>query len=284
MEAAELTEVTRASLVSLEALAVLDERRLAAGEVTELESLRVLVERDRLQAALLHAEGHALAMREALRRYLGDDAPAVVPVLAQRADEGELDESVWLARAYESRRELAAVRDRVALAEATRSRVRAARIPDLLLRIGWTHNGSTAVDQFRQHANDTLAVILNMPMPFGNRRRADLGEASAVIDEADAAMAVTRARIAAEVRAAYAEHRGAHEQQVAFDGGISERAARLRDRSEHAYARDGLTLLELLTARRAADEIDAARVAARADHARARLRLEAASAGVVAGF
>lgn len=284
VEADELVAVRRSSLEAVARLMALDESRLQRGEITEVDFLRGAVEHDRLAAELAHAEGLSRARREALRRYLPTDAEPIAPTLVVLHDEPTGTEAEWIARALESRPEMTVLASRVAVARAGREQVRAARVPDAYLRLAWTHNGRTDEAQFRQHWNDVVAVTLGMPMPFANRRRADLGHADAVIAEAETVAEAMETRIAAEVRAAYAEHVGAHDRHAAFEGGVADRAARLAERTQHAYERDAATVLELLASRRAADEVEASRVAARAEHARTRVRLQAATLGLVTGW
>lgn len=271
----------RATLLEgYERVAQLDAMRLAQAEITAAQALLSTLERDRAEVELRAAENALAAAELALGRFLASaEGLRVRPTESLAADHAPHDETSLIEQAVARHPSVVEASARLAAAEAAARLVRARRIVDPTLTVEWQHFGATSVEQFRQHANDTLAVLLGIPFPITAPRRADAALAQAEIDAAEAELAALRRRVAADVRVALAREREAEARSSAYEQRLLPRARELVDAMTHAYERGAATAFELVTARRALEEAELAAVGARAALVRAHASVNAAVTG-----
>lgn len=269
--AAEATVRVREALaVEHRRSAALDAIRLERGEITRAQSLRTELERDRAELELQAARSALSVAELALGRFVVTEVPiAIAPAEELGLEHHRHDEASLLREAREHHPALRAAERQLALVRARRARVRAARVVDPTLRLEWQHNGATSEPQFRQRANDTLALLLNVPFPITAPRRAELAVADAEIAVAEARLLALERRVENELRVALATETEADERLHALDTTLRERARALVEATTEAYERDAATAFELAAARRALEEVELARVEAMAALARA---------------
>lgn len=261
-------------------VAALDATRLERGEITEAQSLRSSIESDRAEVELQAAQDAVTTYELALGRYLVSEHLLRVGTTGTLATTHEAhDDEALVAEAIAVHPSLVAANARVEVAHAALARVRASRVVDPTLRVEWQHYGSTTVAQFRQRANDTIAVLLGVPFPVTAPRRADVALAQAEIDAAEAALATLRRRVEADVRVAAAAERETSRRAESYEAVLLPRARSLVEAMTRAYEHGAATAFELISARRTLEEVELAAVQARADLARAHVALAASVRG-----
>lgn len=279
-EASAAVEARAALLVGYERVAALDAMRLEHAEITASQALLSSLERDRAEVELLAARNALTTAELALGRFLVEsEGLRVVPTEPLPSTHEPHDEAALVERALERHPSIAEATARLAAAQAARRSVRARRVVDPTLRIEWQHYGATTVEQFRQRANDTIAVLLGIPFPITAPRRAEMAVADAEVAAAEAELAAQRRRVVAEVRVARARENEAELRAEAFETRLLPRARSLVEAMTRAYESGAATAFELVTARRALEEAELSAIVARAALVRAHTSLNAAVEG-----
>ncbi len=243
--ATELLALETARREALEAIADFDANRLREGAVAEVAAMRARLEADRARLDEAEARAEASRARAELARAIAipvEDMPPLEPLRSPRTTALDLESALQIA--FGSRPELQAARAGV---EAARHHLRAERrgvIPEVEL-----------IGGIKETAGDRGAVIgMSVPIPLFDRNGGARERASGDRQVAEAVLDDTRARVEAEVVAAYTAYhdllRALPAERKAL-GATGEEVARI---IEAAYREGGATLVEVLEARRAAAE------------------------------
>jgi cobalt-zinc-cadmium efflux system outer membrane protein len=231
-----------------DSLGALAERRLKAGDISELERDQLLLEAGRTRAQLSTAREEATVAGFALQRVLGLDPARPLPVLA-----GELDSGLDAAESRAPADQLtlpelrAAVADSVAAAAEARS-TRRARVPLPTVEAGLEWNDPTLPGR-------TLSVIgLALPLPFWNVNGGRVAQAEARASQASSAAA--EARLESARRIAEAQTRLAESASRALQSrdSLAPAAQRLAHRAARAYEAGETGVLPVLDALRSERE------------------------------
>ena len=248
---------TQRTLATLERLVQVNQERLAAGSVGEVQLFQSRVEAERYRGRALQADAELRAVQMALSQFIGSttqespitptgaldvaahdfDADALVEVaLAQRPDVHAVD----LARDAASRgRELAS----------------ANRMVDLVLSVNWQHAFPSIGTPFNTPDYDTLGVLASVELPTRLLLRGELDEADARIDEQMLRAQSTRLQVDIEVRSTLARYQAARDRLALYRGTILSDADHVLEAVLYTYERGGGSLLEVLLAQRTADEV-----------------------------
>lgn len=279
LEAQLVLALRRRSLEGFERLVEVNRHRFEHGDIDETTYLQSRVEAQRYRADLTSAEGEAQAADVTLAIFASADERALVaiePIGDLEVPPRSFDEATLLAHAAEQRPELAARLRSVERARMQLGLARSLRIVDLQLTFGWTHNRSTNEAQFRQNSNDTVGLLLSMPLPFSNVYRGTLDAARGAVVQEELLLDAQRLSVGIEVRRALTLYRAAVSRLAIYDEGLREGADQVLERVLYQYQRGAATLLEVINAQRTANEVHVGHIAAHADHLRALIELEAA--------
>jgi cobalt-zinc-cadmium efflux system outer membrane protein len=245
---------------ALAGIAEYDAIRLREGAISEAAALRTRLEADRARIAEATARTEHARARAELARALGtsaDSIPRLEPLVAEAA------KAAWrppyladaLARARAERPELHAATATVDAARLRRTAERRATLPEVGLTGGMkTTNGVSG------------AVIgITMPLPLFDRHGGARELAAGELRIAEAHLRETEAAITAEVTTALEAVEALLAALAPEDRDLGGRGREIAEIMEAAYREGGATLVELLEARRAAADAQAAALQWHAD-------------------
>lgn len=261
-----------------QALAVIEQRslqaseqRLKIGDMPRLDVERMRIEAaetdndvDAAQGALHDAQ---VALAALLDTTTQSDVLSAADTWPRAAQIAGIDPEHALAQ----RPDMLAASHRVQAAEAALDLAHAQRARDVTISGQYEHNP----DPF---GHTLLGVGVSIPLFTGNSYEGEIRRAYTDIDAARANLAKTRAAALADVRRATADLRAAAQRAQRFDGDLIERGRATERAVETAYAHGGLTLADLLDARRALEALQDDATDAHADYAEAVAALLAAAA------
>jgi cobalt-zinc-cadmium efflux system outer membrane protein len=168
------------------------------------------------------------------------------------------------------RPDIAAALQRVRAAEAALGLAHAQRKRDVTVSGQYEHNPTP-------FGHTLLGIGVSIPLFTGNQYEGEIRRAYANLDAAQAQLARVQVAAGAEVRRAVADVHAADARVQRYDGDLVERARRAEHVAETAYARSGISLAELLDARRDLRAVENDATDARADFAEALAALAAAA-------
>jgi len=295
-----------ASLAALGDIVRMNERRHGAGDLGGLELLQSRNERDQFLATVVRARADARTAMEALaaplgrrwREAFGDASPLCTfrDGLApegldgiegiggsggiEGSHEGEALDAL-VARALDQRDDVRIARAAVDSARAAADLVRANRWvdPSVSLSYGYTPQGrrgvaadGSAVDPSPR--SNTVSVSVSVPLPLSRLDRGDLVQAESAVTQALLALRQTELQAQADVRATHAQYRAALENLTRYRDATLGDARRVVEGLRLSYRQGAASLLELLSAQRAADDTELAYLQARSELAAATVRLQ----------
>ena len=295
-----------ASLAALGDIVRMNERRHGAGDLGGLELLQSRNERDQFLATVVRARADARTAMEALaaplgrrwREAFGDTSPLCTfrDGLApegldgiegiggsggiEGSHEGEALDAL-VARALDQRDDVRIARAAVDSARAAADLVRANRWvdPSVSLSYGYTPQGrrgvaadGSAVDPSPR--SNTVSVSVSVPLPLSRLDRGDLVQAESAVTQALLALRQTELQAQADVRATHAQYRAALENLTRYRDATLGDARRVVEGLRLSYRQGAASLLELLSAQRAADDTELAYLQARSELAAATVRLQ----------
>lgn len=264
-ERAQIAEANRQS--SAEQMAAAD-KQVATGAMAPVDRARLAV--DDLAVADAAREA-ALDLRDA-RHTLG--------LLLGRDDSGELSaDDAWPDAAGvpgmrtfdpQQRADLRAARSRLAAADAGVALARSERHRDIQL-------GVEAEREPTDINGVTWGVSLTIPLGGPSRARGAIQRAEADLDSAALELQVRQREARAELDQLLASAQAATQRRTQYEGLHADAARKAVEGIELAYRRGAASLTDLLDARRSWRDFEGALIEARADHAIALARWEAAT-------
>lgn len=267
-ERVQIAEANRQS--SAEQMAAAD-KQVATGAMAPVDRARLAVD--------------DLAVADAAREAAMDlrDARHALGLLLGRDDSGDLSaDDPWpdlagvaATRAFDpqQRADLRAARSRLAAADAGVALARSGRHRDVQL-------GVEAEREPTNISGVTWGVSLTIPLGGPSRARGAMQRAEADRDSAALELQVLQREARAELDQLQAGAQSAAQRRSDYEGLQSDAARKAVQGIELAYRRGAASLTDLLDARRSWREFEAALIEARADHAIALARWEAATSVV----
>lgn len=246
-------------------LYALVERRVSGGEAAEIDRVKTRVEMLKAQRRVRHAMRQRNAARIALNALCGGALPAQfetpepLPTTLTAADAGQA--RLTMEQHNPEYRRLAAEEARGA---AVLRREQKAWHPDL----------RPGVSLGREADADTFAVTLGFEMPLWNRNQGGVAEAEAAIQAAEAERQRSSADLERELQLALEAQTGAVEQLAGFDTELRSGAAEALRIETLLYEQGEHDLLQLIDARRTAQETEAEYLQALYDANIAQIELE----------
>ncbi|HGM7321057.1 TPA: TolC family protein [Stenotrophomonas maltophilia] len=252
---------------SAEQMAAAD-KQVATGVMASVDRARLAVDDLAVADAAREAALDLRDARNVLGMLLGRDdshdlsADDPWPDPAGRADERAFDP--------QQRADLRAARSRLAAADAGVALARSERHRDVQL-------GVEAEREPTDISGVTWGVSLTIPLGGPSRARGAIQRAEADRDSAALEIQVLQREARAELDQLQASAQSAAQRRTEFEGLQSDAARKAVQGIELAYRRGAASLTDLLDARRSWREFEAALIEARADHAIALARWEAAT-------
>jgi cobalt-zinc-cadmium efflux system outer membrane protein len=264
LAAQERLQALQALADSARTLARTADLRLKAGDVSAQDATRTRIEAERTEADLQSARlAHQQAM-QVLAGWTGRNVPAAGwraeggwPQASAPASSADIDTLV------EQRPDVVAARERLAAAEAALQGAQALNRADPTLGATFDHYPDGT------QTNRWLALRISIPINGFSRFEGEIRRALAQKDQAQDLLDKARIQARAELLSLQQAWQSQTERRLAYEGRILPQAQQVATQAELAYSKGGLSLTDLLDARRTlrATQLEASGV--RNDHAHA---------------
>ena len=256
------------------------EIRYRAGGISEVDLTQTRLEEFEFRDELVKAEDAAARAQLALATFLGPQNDRLVGAEGRlEQPPASYDLTNLISRALEQRPDLLALRHAEEAASNSVDLARSKIVPDVDLGVTYGYNGPVAVDHpvdptpsFHQ-----LGVTVTMTLPLYDRGQHDVAIARSQVEQAKAQFAAAQTTVEIEVRTADSQYRSALQRAAAFRSDVLASATAVLDAKRYSYQRGGSTLLELLSAQRAANDVQQAYQDALAEVATALIELQRAT-------
>jgi cobalt-zinc-cadmium efflux system outer membrane protein len=241
-------------------------RRLKAGDLSAQEAMRTRIEAERARAELHNAQVELQQASQTLSLWIGQAPPAqgwtaqgTWPHAIPAAAGGAVDIDALV----EQRPDVAAARERVAAAQSAVQAAQALRSTDPTLGASVDHypDGS--------RTNRLLALRISVPLTGGHRYDGEIGRAIAQEQQSQDLLQKTRVQVRSELMALMQSWQASAGRLKIYTEEILPQAAQLAAQAELAYNKGGLTLIDLLDARRTLRTTQLEALAVRNEHAKA---------------
>jgi cobalt-zinc-cadmium efflux system outer membrane protein len=269
------------TLDSLQKLVAINEARLKAGDLAQVELDRSRVAALQFAANVQEGELRLAQAKARLRLALGrrpeepgEDFDVDEPM---RSGPVPLEKEAALAAALEARPDLLAQKQAV-----VRSRA------DLRLQLANAKVDYTVgAELTRQWAygisGNTMGFSFSVPLPVFNRNQGEIARAQREIAQAEARAAAAELAVRTEVETAYRKCLSYSSLVRQVEAEMLSRAQRVLETTRYSYERGEASLVEFLDAQRAFNEAMQTYNSARANYARSLYELESATAASIAG-
>ncbi len=267
--------LTEQSLQALDELEKIQRFRAEKGDISDLELLRIEVQRFALERDAADARQALRAARIALRSVTGPDrVDADFEVVGQLVDRDvALEASELYRRALDNRPDLRA-------AEAARQKARA----DVgLARANAWWDVTPQVEYQRIGPDNTIGFGISLPLRIWDRNQGEIARTRAEAQRVDAAREAVAVQVLGEVDLALAALRSEREKLDRLREVYLPKARQARDTVEYAYRRGGVALLDFLDAQRTYRDTTAEYVRSLGTYWTSYYQLEAAVGGPLGG-
>ena len=264
---------------NLRRLVEINERRLAAGDVSEVALVQSRVEARQFQADVFTAVGERKALDAALLQLLGPAAPSVLEGFELAGDLRSVASAIDRGRVLATVEKRPDVRAAVARLEQAGRQVKleeAKRVIDVAVGVGWTHNFPVSGDG-GSPATDFIGASLSIPLPFSHVYKGELEAARSGMRQAESQLQAVRAKAESEVRQALARYEAAADRVKLYDAGTLIDADDVLEKTLYNYQHGGATLTDYIVAQRTASDVHLAYFDALNDRAHALATVEQAS-------
>ncbi len=223
------------------------ENRIESGEAPELDRIKARVETLKAARSAQAAQRSLASSRAVLNALCGGTLPSDFQ-LADSLDEPsktyDFEEALKFAR--ESHPALALLAAEIEGQHAVIAREKAA----------WRPDPKPGIQLGRGFGEDTAALSLGIEIPIGNRNQGGISSAQANLERLEAEHAKKQIEIARDVQTAIQHMESAREQVAAFEGGLRAGASEALRIETVLYEQGETNFLQLLDARRTAQETE----------------------------
>jgi outer membrane protein, heavy metal efflux system len=266
---------------ALDQLVAANRKRLEVGDIGEIDLTQSRVDALQLHADHLASESDAeiaaIALEQLLGRLAAGAPGPVVPVGNLEGPPRSFDETALIAAALERRADVVAARRALESARASVAVARAMAVPDLSVSFSYQENQRSHNDVAPAPEYASLGLSVSFPVPLFNQFRGELAAARATAAQSERALRGAELRAAVDVRQALARYRLADRRAAQFQGGALDDAAAVYKAKLFSYQHGAATLLDVLNAQRAQNDVRLAYVAALDERAKALIGVEQAA-------
>ncbi|MBI4893890.1 MAG: TolC family protein [Acidobacteria bacterium] len=279
LRAKENLKLAEENLTSLTNVVAINESRLRAGDLAQVELDRSRVAAMQYRAAVVQAQLELDQARTQLQQVMGRKQKSTEFDIS-----GELQKDVLMDGQDELLKKALARRPDYLLGQESQARSRA----DLRLQMA---NGkvdyTVGTEYTHQRAwgisGSSMGVYFSMPLPVFNRNQGEIARAEREIVLAGARNTALESSIQAEVIKAYRQYEVNRQLLASIEAEMISKARSVRETTEYSYKRGEASLVEYLDAQRAFNDTMVAFNDARANYARSLYLLDTVTAGTVAG-
>jgi len=259
-------QTVQAIAQSAQQLADTAARRLKAGDLSAQEAARTRIEAERARADVHNAQLEHQQATQALSVWTGQKPPVggwtaqgAWPVAHPNAEQAE----TGIDALVEQRPDVVAARERVAAAQAALQAAQALRSADPSIGASFDHYPDGT------RTNRLLALRISIPLNGWQRFDGEIGRALAQEQQSQDLLQKTRLQARSELMALMQAWQASAGRLKIYDEQIIPQATQVAAQAELAYSKGGLTLTDLLDARRTLKTTQLEALAVRNDHAKA---------------
>jgi cobalt-zinc-cadmium efflux system outer membrane protein len=235
-------ELAQENLKDFSAVVTVNQQRLAAGDISEGDYLKIALEKLQFEQDVSAARVALVQGRAALRQLVGYEM-----VTADFDVEGELTHRAHVVsledlqqQALAARPDLLAAQSGIKLANDAAALAVSNRALDLTGNVEYERNGP----------QNAMGFGLSIDIPIHNRNQGEIARTRVAVEQAGEAATAAQQAVLTDVATAYAGLQTADEVVSLYESGYLEQATESRDISRYAYQRGAANLLDLLDAER----------------------------------
>jgi len=263
----------------LSRLVIAQGHRLNAGDIGETDFTQSRVDELQSQNDLLNAENDARTAQLALSTFLGRNRGRTTFVLRGRLElkPRTFDPSQLIARALLNRPDLIALRHARDSAISGIHFAKASRVPDVDIGLNYLYNTATENIVNPTEHDHWLTLSFSLPLPLWHGQRAEIQTAQFAAEQSEKALQSAELKAEVQVRQAFSTYQLMQERLQKFQGELLKGAEEVLTAKRFSYEHGQTTLLDLLDAQRADNDIHQSYNDALADAAKALIELERAA-------
>jgi cobalt-zinc-cadmium efflux system outer membrane protein len=266
------------ALAHLRRLVSVNERRLAAGDIAQVDFLQSRVEAQQYQADVMAAQGELHSAEAAMAQLLGPEAEPTFDLVGELKSAPATLDVPKLFAALDKRPDVRASAMRVQGAEQQIVSEEAKRVVDISLGAGWQHSFAAGGDEGGgARPADLVSASVSVPLPFSRIYKGELEAARHTHRQTQSQWQATRARARGELRKALALFEAASARVALYDKGTLSDSLSVLEKILYSYEHGDATLVEVLIAQRTASEVHLAYLDALADRAHALIAVSQAA-------
>jgi outer membrane protein, heavy metal efflux system len=274
-----IVEQKKSSYEALDKLATTNQKRFEAGDIDEVDANQARVDALQARDDLHSSESDAATAAMALVQLLGTpgaEEPTPLGSLGFRVRSFNLQ--TVLIDALQSRPDVIAARHSLESAQASVRLARANRYPDLTVGLALTHATRATNPINPSPTFDAANVTVSVPLPLFNSYRGEYEAAVQTALQSQASFKSIKLKAEVDVRQSYKRYELAKVRLAQYQGGAIELADKVLQAKLISYQKGGATLLDVLSARKADNDVHLAYTSALAERAKALVALEQAAA------
>ena len=261
-------QTVQAIAQSAQQLADTAARRLKAGDLSAQEAARTRIEAERARADVHSAQLEHQQAAQALSIWTGQKPPVggwtaqgTWPVANTSVSNGAAQAEAAIDALVEQRPDVLAARERVAAAQAALQAAQALKSADPSI--------GASMDHYPGTSTRLLALRISLPLNGWQRFDGEIGRALAQEQQSQELLQKTRLQARSELMALMQGWQASAGRLKIYDEQIVPQATQVAALAELAYSKGGLTLTDLLDARRTLKTTQLEALAVRSEHAKA---------------
>lgn len=274
-----IVEQKRSSYEALDKLATTNQKRFEAGDIDEVDANQTRVDALQSRDDLHSSESDEATATVALAQLMGiPGAETPTPVGNLRFRMRNFNLKTVLAGAMQKRPDVIAARHSLEAAQASVRLARANRYPDVTVGLSLVHTTRSKNPINPSPTFDAANLSVSVPLPLFNSLRGEYE--SAVQSALQSATSLKSIMLKAEVdvRQSYKRYELANARLGQYQGGALELADKVLQAKLVSYQKGAATLLDVLTAQKAENDVHLAYINALTERAKALVALEQATA------
>ena len=234
--------------------------RLKAGDISQVDLARLDIDKSRADNEARQTQADLEQSQVALAYLIGAESDAAQLVAGD--DWPPLDSRQLKRGALEQRPDVEAARLRMVAAEAARDLARAQKTRDVTIGLQYEHN-------MQNEPTDSFGFGVSVPLFIWHEYEGDIARAESDLATARLLYQRTLSQAVGSADQAGSALRSAEDRRRRLESGFLADAERVAKAAELAYSKGGMSLIDLLDARRTLRQVQLEAATARADHAKA---------------
>jgi cobalt-zinc-cadmium efflux system outer membrane protein len=274
-----IVEQKESTYESLDKLAATNQKRFEAGDIDEVDANQARVDALQARDDLASSESDASTAAMALVQLMGTPGAKVpTPAGSLRFRARNFNLETVLSGALQRRPDVIAARHSLESAQASVRLARANRYPDLTLGFSLTHATATTNPINPSPPFTTANVSVSVPLPLFNSFRGEYEAAVQTVLQSQTSLGSIILKAEVDVRQSYKRYELATARLAQYQGGALELADKVLQAKLISYQKGAATLLDVLTAQKADNDVHLAYISALTERGKALVALEQAAA------